>query len=162
MLVLGICLLVWSCSTSKFDFNTAYKFSKIDRRVTPTLQSVNPVASLKPTASTNETIPSDASLKTMVTEKLPTISEQYKSASKSEKKAIRKQVKEEFKLLRQEVKKAKKEAAAKDVVFNKKMYIGVIILGAGILVAILASGPVGAVGIIVGIGLVAWGFIEQA
>ena len=73
-------------------------------------------------------------------------------------------MKEEFKTLRTEVKKAKKEAEQNDITFNQKMYIGLVVLGAGILIAILASGAgaLGAVTIIVGIGLIAWGFIEQA
>jgi hypothetical protein len=92
----------------------------------------------------------------------PITKESFDALSKTEKRTMRRQAKEDLKTLKMQVKKAKKEAAAKDVYFNKKMYIGLVIFAAGILIAILAHGPIGAIGIIVGIGLIAWGFIEQA
>ena len=170
---LGICLLACSCSTSKFDYNTAYKFSQYnyqqEQEQEHTLErpaDVQALASLKPVVTATEaTLPSDIALREMAqpaAKSAEAFKEYYNNASKSEKKAIRKQVRENYKSLRAEYKEAKEDSTNKDIVFNKKMFIGVVVLGAGILVAILASGPVGAIGIIVGIGFIAWGFIEQA
>lgn len=164
LVVLAGIFLTTACSTSKFDYQTAYKFSHYPHHTKPTLEVIEPVASLTPIQMASPEIPSDRALKKINEPQnaSSTLVENYRNASKKEKKAIRQQVKEEFKTLRMEVKKAKKEAKANDITFNKKIYIGLIILAAGILVAILASGPVGAVAIIVGIGIIAWGFIEQA
>ncbi|TRX55989.1 hypothetical protein FNH22_17665 [Fulvivirga sp. M361] len=70
-----------------------------------------------------------------------------------EKKVLIKEVKEDIKAL----KKAKKEASIE----NKKVYAGIIIAAAGLLIAILASGALGGLAIIVGIALIAWGLIED-
>jgi hypothetical protein len=162
----AVCLLflLFSCTTSKFDYQTAYKFSRIQHhpKVEPTV--VNPVASLQPQLITVPHYPSDKMLREIDSpnDKAAAFIASYKNASKQEKKKIRRQIKEEYKSLRKQVKLAKKDAVAKDVVFNQKMYIGLVIFAAGILIAILASGAFGAVAIIVGIGLIAWGFIEQA
>ena len=127
---------------------------------------MEPLASLKPVSETSNILPSDKALKEMgksnSKSSLVTM-ESYQNASKAEQKAIRQQVKQEYKELKKQVKQAKKakEDATQDIAFNRKMMIGAIVLGAGILVAILASGAVGAVTIIVGIGLIAWGMIEQ-
>lgn len=158
-----------SCSTSKFDYHTAYKFShQTYHKTTPKLE-VKPVASLKPVSETFSTLPSDKALKEIGKSNAASNTvtlESYENASKAERKAIRKQVKQEYKELRKQVKQAKKakEDATQDMVFNRKMMIGAIVLGAGILIAILVSGSggaIGAVAIIVGIGLIAWGMIEQ-
>lgn len=163
LMLLGALFVLTACSTTKFDYNTAYKFSQYNYQQKKTPPAVNPVASLKPVSSTPKSLPSDKSLTGLTSTSKTTaeVIKDYKNATKAEKKVIRKQVKEEYKKLRTEVKKAKKEAAAQDIDFNKKMFIGTVILGAGILIAILASGAVGAVAIIVGIGLIAWGIIEQ-
>ena len=155
-------VLAASCSTSKFDYNTAYKFSHHNYQKATPVAEVEPLASLKPVNQSNLVLPSDKALRDIAKtapSKVITV-ESYKNASKAEKKAIRKQVKQEYKQLRKQVKEAK-EDATEDMVFNQKMLIGAIVLGAGILIAILASGSVGAVAIIVGIGLIAWGMIEQ-
>jgi len=76
--------------------------------------------------------------------------------------------KEEVKLSKKELKAAKKEfkkELKKDLknrqVTNQKIWIGIVVAVAGILVSILASGSIGAVAIIVGIGFIVWGLIEQ-
>lgn len=166
--LLVVLILAAGCSSSKFDYQTAYKFSHTQYVKEQGQQQqlvFQPLASLKPVMETPSTLPSDKALLDLAaTGKTKAVTvEYYNNASKEDKKAIRKQVRQEYKTLRKQVKEAKqvKEDAAQDFVFNKKMMIGAIILGAGILVAILASGPVGAVGIIVGIALMAWGLIEQ-
>jgi hypothetical protein len=167
--IFAICLIFCSCSSSKFDYNTAYQFSqynyqKKEIQQEPT-EHVHVLASLKPVVAPVATMPTDKELQQMskpVTSSTESFKVYYENASKAERKVIRKQVKEDYKTLRKEYKKAKKDAEAKDIAFNSKMYIGLVLLGAGILIAILASGSLGAVTIIVGIGLLAWGFIEQA
>ena len=119
------------------------------------------VASSKPYTEAVKVIPPDLTLVNHGNIQQATYTKQYVNASKQEKKLIRKNVKRDFKTLRQQMKIAKKDAANQDIVFNRKMWIGAIILGAGILIAILAHGGIGAVAIIVGIGLLAWGLIEQ-
>ena len=163
LLIVGGIFIVAACSTSKFDYNTAYKFSHYKYQKSE-LAPVEPLASIGPVHSIGSHMPSDKAIKALASSSGATTAfmEHYKNASKQEKKAIRQQVKEQYKSLRKEVKEAKKEAATKDVHFNKKMYIGLVVFGAGIIIAILASGAFGAVAIIVGIGLIAWGFIEQA
>ena len=189
---LAAILVLSSCSSSKFDYQTAYRFSHYDYQsvnaeveenipaaeqmqiMVPTQenqhveplshhnQSIALLASIKPVTSAIQSLPSDGKLKNYVArEPVTYMADGYTNASKQEKKLIRKKVKLDFKTLRLHMKKAKKDATSQDVVFNRKMFIGAIILGAGILTAILASGEIGAVAIIVGIALLAWGLIEQ-
>jgi len=67
--------------------------------------------------------------------------------------------KKELKAAKKELKRDLKHQNKK--ISNQKIWIGVVIGVAGILVSILASGSVGAIAIIVGIGFIAWGLIEQ-
>ncbi len=163
LIVVGV-FLITACSTSKFDYQTAYKFSHYNHQESK-YQAVVPLVSIGPVQPTVAPLPADKAITDLA---IPTSDatskfvENYKNASKQEKKTIRQQVKKQYKTLRKEVKKAKKEATTNDIRFNQKMYIGLVVFGAGILIAILASGAFGAVAIIVGIGLIAWGFIEQA
>jgi hypothetical protein len=88
-------------------------------------------------------------------------------ASEADQKVLEKQIRKEEKRAQREVKKellkeikeVKKADATKAM--NQKIFIGIVIAGAGIVIAILASGGLGAVAIIVGVGLIAWGIIEQ-
>ncbi|MEM9389042.1 MAG: hypothetical protein AAGA02_01135 [Bacteroidota bacterium] len=66
---------------------------------------------------------------------------------------VLKEVKKDIKAL----KKVKKDKSIE----NRKVYVGIIIALAGLVIAILASGAIGALGIIVGVVLIAWGLIEQ-
>ncbi len=81
-----------------------------------------------------------------------TLEKEIRKEEKRAHKEVKKQLLKEIK----EVKKAEDKEA-----MNKKVYIGIIIAAAGIVIAILASGGLGAVAIIVGVGLIAWGLIEQ-
>lgn len=184
-LTLGICLILCSCSTSKFDYQTAYRFKyqQEQQERQHTGEQQDQVQVLGPSLAeasdgTQEQVPEQLEVSLKPAAKVatsayadqvvmdqgvaPMTKESFDALSKTEKRVIRQQAKEDLKSLKMQVKKAKQEAATKDVVFNKKMYIGLVIFAAGLLVAILASGPIGAIGIIVGIGLIAWGFIEQA
>ena len=44
---------------------------------------------------------------------------------------------------------------------NRKVYSGLIVAGAGLIVAILVSGTLGGLAIIIGVALIAWGLIEE-
>ncbi len=83
---------------------------------------------------------------------LPSVKKVLKLPAKERKKVL-KEVKKDIKAL----KKAKKNNSIE----NKKVYAGIIIALAGLVIAILASGPIGALGIIVGVCLIAWGLIEE-
>lgn len=163
LIVVGV-IFITACSTSRFDYQTAYKFSHYNYEKSESA-AVEPLASISPVLPIRYHLPADQAIKDLTapsSDATANFVEHYKNASKQEKRAIRQQVKQEYKTLRREVKQAKMEATNKDVHFNQKMYIGLVVFGAGILIAILASGAFGAVAIIVGIGLIAWGFIEQA
>ncbi|MEM6523363.1 MAG: hypothetical protein AAGF85_15875 [Bacteroidota bacterium] len=85
-------------------------------------------------------------------EGLPSTKEVLKLPAKKRVKLL-KEVKKDIKAL----KKAKKNKS----IDNRKVYAGIIIALAGVVVAILASGAIGGLAIIVGVGLIAWGLIEQ-
>lgn len=65
-----------------------------------------------------------------------------------------------FKEIKRDLKSIKKAKESQSI-DNKKIYAGIIIALAGLVIAILASGPIGALGIIVGVALIAWGLIED-
>ena len=158
-----VLLVASACSTSKFDYNSAYKFSTYNYQKVEKPQVVEPIASISPQISENEVIPSDLALRQHSLEHtIADFKESYAAASKTEKKQMRKDIKRQLKEVKRDMKQAEKEARQNDVYFNKKMYVGLVVLLAGIVVAILASGPIGALAIIVGVALIAWGFIEQA
>ena len=76
-----------------------------------------------------------------------------KDLSSKEKKVLIKEVRKDIK----ELKKAQKKSSIE----NRKIYAGIIIALAGIVVAILVSGTIGGLGILVGVVLIAWGLIEE-
>lgn len=161
--LLIIIVFTTACTSSKFDFKTAYKFDRYQYHQKAEPLSIEPVASLKPILPPQNHLPPDQVIvERGIQQTVATFKEQYQKASRQERKALRKEVKQQFKQVRKDLKVAQKEHQQKDVYFNKKMYIGLVVLLAGIVVAILASGPVGALAIIVGVALIAWGFIEQA
>ena len=165
LFLIGACLLISSCSTSKFDYQTAYKFSyrqyQQPQQQEPVVEQLLVSRKLHSEA-TPVKLPDQILIQPEVKNSTANLFETYQNASKEEKRAIRKLVKQDYKTLRKEYKKAKKDSPNKEIVFNSKMYIGLVIFAAGLLIAILASGSFGAVTMIVGIGLLAWGFIEQA
>lgn len=73
--------------------------------------------------------------------------------SKAEKRSLLKEVKRDLK----EVKKIEK----KEGISNRKIYIGIIIALAGLVLSILVSGSIGGLAILVGVILIVWGLIEQ-
>ncbi len=163
-LLIGLILFSSACSSSKFDYNTAYKFSQQNyKKTVEPIAPIAPIASLKPLVGPQKHLPADYSIRRQGTEHaIANFKQEYAVATKAEKRAMRKDITKQLKKVRKDMKVAKKEATQKDVNFNKKMYVGFVVLLAGIVVAILASGPIGALAIIVGVALIAWGFIEQA
>jgi len=83
------------------------------------------------------------------------IAKEIRKEEKRAHKAVKKQLVRELK----DIKKVDGQEATKAM--NQKIFIGIVVAAAGIIVAILASGTLGAVAIIVGVGLIAWGIIEQ-
>ncbi len=158
-----VLLVASACSTSKFDYKSAYKFSTYNYNKVEKPQQVEPIASIAPQISQNVAMPSDLALRQHSLEHtIADFKASYAKATKAEKKQMRKDIKRQLKEVKRDMKQAEKEAKQNDVYFNKKMYVGLVVLLAGIVVAILASGPIGALAIIVGVALIAWGFIEQA
>ncbi len=78
---------------------------------------------------------------------------------KKEEKRARKEVKKQLVRELKDIKKVHGQEATNAM--NQKIFIGIVVAAAGIVVAILASGGLGSVAIIIGVGLIAWGIIEQ-
>ena len=100
----------------------------------------------------------------LTTPKAEQLEEKYINSNKLSVKEINKLSGKEKKKLFREIKKDLKEIKKlkkKSSIENRKIYAGIIIALAGILVAILVSGTIGGLGILVGIILIAWGLIEQ-
>ena len=179
-------LFLGACASSKFNYKDAYKFSHYDynkKAETETLadkqalvqeetkpkseNSIDFSEAEQPLASTEDRVadePTPEKAIQKLADKLETHQKAKKDPkvrlSKEEKKNFRKEVKQDFKEIKQQVKELKQEEA-KNVSMNQKVYIGIIIALAGLVIAILASTGIGALAIIVGVGLIAWGLIEQ-
>ena len=184
-LVLCSILLVGGCSTSKkFNFNAAYKFSYYDyskQSVSPSPPADNLVAS---TDSEILVIPpkiSDGSLRTAQ----PQFKPDLKDLSQTELKQIRKELKQEIRSLDSEIEsleKSKKlvpeqdrstfessiteKKVQRDAVkaMNHKIFLGILIGAAGLVLIIIGGSTLGAVGgiaLVVGLVLIVWGLIEK-
>ncbi len=163
---------LFACSSSKFDYQSAYKFSHHNyQKSTPgdinhsedapvqALASADPdfgpVPVSRPQIAFVKT-ENDAATSVDVSNK-----RNITKLTREEKKAFKQDIKRQLRKISQERKLAKKESGKKAAQMNRKIYTGLIIAGAGIVVAILASGTVGGLAIIVGVALIAWGLIEQ-
>lgn len=184
---LGLSLGIFSCGSPKYTANfTNDPFYKAEK---PTIAQENaqapseviPVVTPEEITKPSEATPDDeavASRETLITKlgKVPSIKkivDEHKEnvrelkESNLDEKSLKKEIRKEEKRAHKEVKrqlikeiKEVKNTEDKEAM-NRKVYIGIIIAAAGIVVAILASGAVGAIAIIVGVGLIAWGLIEQ-
>ncbi|MDN5213934.1 hypothetical protein QQ020_17800 [Fulvivirgaceae bacterium BMA12] len=163
---------LFACSSSKFDYQSAYKFSHYNyQKPTPIdlNQSENaPVQALASADPDFGPVPvSRPRIDFVKAENEPVNNvdvsnkSSFSELTREEKKAFKQDIKRQLKKISQERKLAKKEAGKKAAQMNRKIYTGLIIAGAGIVVAILASGTVGGLAIIVGVALIAWGLIEQ-
>ena len=138
----------------------AVKASKIEDETKPALETLEPKeeVALASVASENVLIEKKTDTRTQkiidkyAIEGVPSAKTVLKMPQKQRLKVL-KEVKKDIKSL----KKAKK----KQSIGNRKVYAGIIIALAGLVIAILASGTIGALGIIVGVVLIAWGLIEQ-
>lgn len=84
--------------------------------------------------------------------------------SKEEKKILKKEKKQFVKEFTKELKtelKAKTSMKRSGFPPKQKIFVGAVVGIAGIVIAILASGSLGGLAIIVGVVLIAWGIIEQ-
>lgn len=171
MIVLGFGL--FACSSSKFNYQDAYKFSHPNYQSDQsTVASVEEAPFFEPLASTNPdldpvitTRPVIVLHKTQATNAaVPAKAltpEAMSTLSSKERKAFKQNIRHELKQAIKAQKTLRKEAKNKKSAMNRKVYAGLIIAGAGLIIAILASGSLGALAIIVGVGLIAWGLIEQ-
>ena len=184
-LLLCSVLLLAGCSTSKkFDFKTAYKFSQYD--YSKQASSTNPKQE-DLVASTNSqvlTIPSKLPGSSLQPDQAQ-IRPHLKDLSRSDLRQIRRELKQEIKSLDSEIKslEASKRIAPeeergkfessitekkvqRDVAkaMNHKIFLGILIGAAGLVLLIIGGSTLGAIGgiaLVVGLVLVVWGFIEK-
>ncbi len=166
--------LLFACSPSKFKYHQAYKFSqynyqndpsKNDKGTLGTEASVALIASTRP--DLNPTMYGDKRLSLSKVD-IALSADKEKSnivvsrkLKREKRKAFKKDIKAKVKDYLKKRKEFRKQNKKKGKAMNRKIYTGLIIAGAGLVVAILASGTIGALAIIVGIALIAWGLIEE-
>lgn len=132
-------------------------------------EAITPVAPETAVATTNENmiarLAAIPSVKKIVDEHKENV--RKLKENETNQKTLEKQIRKEEKRAQKEVRKQLlteikdvKGTEAKEAM-NQKVFIGIVIAAAGIIIAILASSGLGAVAIIVGVGLIAWGIIEQ-
>ncbi len=191
ILIIGLSFGIFSCApkyTAHFQNDPFYKEN--NKKVVETTQEVAPVDEVQPVidpVEMKEAAPEEtdetavASKKNLIAKlgEIPSIKElvdEHKEnvkelkASDLDQKTLEKEIRKEEKRAHKEVKKQliKEIKEIKDTkdsedqnAMNRKVFIGIIVAAAGIIIAILASGAVGSIAIIVGVGLIAWGLIEQ-
>ncbi|MEM7106912.1 MAG: DUF308 domain-containing protein [Bacteroidota bacterium] len=175
ILLIALLAIVLSACSPKYtaSFGPSRNFHEPEQ-----LKIENPDALLTDRESLNEeltsTIPEESVVEASTTG-VPTVSPSRTTRTEqivqkyteegvpSTKEVLKLPTKEKVKLLTQVKKdiKALKKAKKNNSLDNKKVYAGIIIALAGIVVAILASGALGGLAIIVGVALIAWGLIEE-
>lgn len=93
--------------------------------------------------------------------KVKEIASKFKEGGKFDKANISKMTKSEKRAVLKEAKKDIKALKKQSKITNEKIYWGVIIGLAGLVIAILASGSLGGLAILVGLILIIWGLVEQ-
>ena len=168
MIILGLGL--FACSSSKFRYQDAYQFSNYNYQKSPPVtgqdQYFEPLASTNP--DFNPVTPPHPKLaipkmdvrEAYPAEKLP-LKQTKSKLTRKEKKAFKQNIRHQLKEVLKEKKALKKEAKNKKAAMNRKVYSGLIVAGAGLIVAILVSGTIGGLAIIIGVALIAWGLIEE-
>ena len=178
LFVLCFVLLLISCHTSKFDYKSAYKFSSYNYQKEvdhpAELPSDQLVASTRP-------VPDVLGRKSMDIERggklMPSYQFSMKDLSRVEKKALRREILNELRTMKQEAKSLKKgnlvydntavkknkkvtkEKAAKAI--GGKLLIGILVGSAGLILLIVGVEIIGAIALVVGLGLIIWYFIEK-
>lgn len=164
LLIICIAIASISCAGNKFDYQSAYKFKSPNTKhigIYPNEPDGDFSADIMTTAPSQKNIELNkniefpaAKVNSNLTEN--TTDEQIlTSLSKKERKIFNRiEKKIERKL-------EAKPAASKSV--NSKIYTGVVIGGAGLILMILAGGTLGAIGglaLLVGLGFIVWGLLE--
>ncbi|MCG8322615.1 MAG: hypothetical protein MI921_24155 [Cytophagales bacterium] len=158
-LILGLGL--FACSSSRFSYQDAYKFSNYSyQKNQPADINQEEELYFEPLASTNPNLDPVITSRPVIT--LPKMGDKkVTKLNKQEKKALKRNIRQEFKETLKAHKTLKKEAKNKKAAMNRKVYSGLIVAGAGLIVAILVSGTLGGLAIIIGVALIAWGLIEE-
>jgi len=164
-----------SCSTSKFNYKSAYKFSHYnyhksdqsinfsnarDEQVFVSLKPLKPYP-ITPSVSVLENL--DYSVKkNIASESLKDVKHKL---SKTEKRELRRKLKKEIKQIKSELKVESLksiESAQAGEGMNEKIFIGILVGGAGLILLILkVASPLGVLALVAGLGLIVWGFIEK-
>ena len=156
-------LLISSCSSRKFDFSSAYKFSSYQPKVESVQhQEVEPIliASRGQTISGKPYIPSYLTIK-------ESQQEATLKLNKKERTALKKELKKSLKKIRKVV---RADPAAADIMAEKvakeitddKVYAGAVIGIAGLILLILdIVTPLGVLAVVVGLALIVWGLLER-
>ena len=172
-LIVLVGLVSFACSPSRFSYYDAYKFGNYNYQKDKTLATNHEQEHfLEPIASTNPDLdPVILERPSIIPIKIPsTVTEQpqkenfkqsFSNLNKKEKKRFKKNLRLELKNTLKEHKALKKQAKNKKTAMNRKVYSGLIVAGAGLIVAILVSGTIGGLAIIIGVALIAWGLIEE-
>ena len=166
LLIIIFALGLFACSSSKFKYREAYKFSNYNYQKVQEPAEENADLNFEPLASASPDLGPAITTRSRITFPKAT---QPNSLSKpapskltrKEKKAVKQNIRHQLKEVLKEQKVLRKEAKNKKTAMNRKVYSGLIIAGAGIVVAILVSGTIGGLAIIVGVALIAWGLIEE-
>ncbi len=160
-----------SCSSSKFNFDSAYKFSQYDyssRNSAQDLKIAEPptdyLASIRPSGYGLNDIPKLGQLERIQHLK-QLFSTDVSTLTKERRREFRKEVKSELKNLRKLkkenktlVKELKKDDATKRV--NSWVYTGLVVGGAGLVLLILdVATIVGVIALLVGLGFIVYGLL---
>ena len=162
-LFLIILLILSSCKSNRFDYQSAYKFSTYKYQhhekassADPTPWEGEPVASLKPGLLSSG---QEFSIEPALLEK----ANRWKDLSRSEKKELRKEVRKIVKTSKKEIRKARKDLKHYEThrITNTKLYAGIVIGSGGLLLLILNVATFfGGLLVLIGVILIVWAFLE--
>ena len=169
------CSLIISCGPKyTASFGPSQKFYKPEKQKLEETQnvaleeidvqneSVTAVENSDSKVSTEDLVASTTMVKESKADKrINEVSEKFKEGGKFDKANIAKMSTSEKKALLKEAKKDIKSLKKESKISNQKIYYGLIIALAGLVVAILVHGGLGGLAILVGIVLIVWGLIEQ-
>ena len=171
LLVIVFAMGLFACSSSKFKYREAYKFSNYNYQKAQEPAEDNADLNFEPLASASPDLGPAITTRSQITfPKTAQATSLSKPAppkqapaklTRKEKKVVKQNIRHQLKEVLKEQKILRKEAKNKKTAMNRKVYSGLIIAGAGIVVAILVSGTIGGLAIIVGVALIAWGLIEE-
>lgn len=169
------CSLIISCGPKyTASFGPSQKFYKPEKQQVTETQNVAKQDSevenemvydekvAETTLANEELIASTKAIKESNADKrIQEIAAKFKEGGKFDKANIAKMTTSEKRTVLKEAKKDIKALKKQSKISNQKIYYGIIIALAGIVVGILVSGPLGGLAILVGVVLIVWGLIEQ-